>query len=85
MIDPHLDDNPSNAHAPAGYVIYMQFFHGETSEEAFEEVVSIVGHRDIKVAPGHFDWGEDCEQEPVFRPYGWMTFVPQATITGGCP
>ncbi len=73
--DPDLDFH--SRHAPPGYKIAMQFFGGKTREQALRDAARDLGTKDLRIAPGHFDYGEDGDQEPTFRPFGWMVFVPE--------
>jgi hypothetical protein len=71
----------ADRHAPAGYRIFMQFFQGETRDQALREAARVAGMdvSRLAVAPGHFDCGElgEKEDDPEFVPTGWMVFVPE--------
>jgi hypothetical protein len=85
-----FNENPmseaADRHAPAGFRIFMQFFAGETREQALREAAAVAGidQSHLAGAPGYFDCGEcgELEDDPVFRPDGWMVFVPEGWFRG---
>lgn len=69
-------DEMFERHAPQGYKILMQFFDGETCDQAMKTVWRELGvpWKDIAAVPGHVSNGELGEDPPTFVPEGWMVF-----------